>query len=106
MAKKKSSVYSVGARSPNWLKVKPIRTAEFVIVGYTKGNRGSLGALLLGYWDKGTLQYVGRVGTGFDTRTISMLLGRLQPLTTKKIHFCLTRRFARPYGSNLNWLQK
>ncbi|MFC3110158.1 non-homologous end-joining DNA ligase, partial [Undibacterium arcticum] len=83
MAKKKSSVYSVGARSPNWLKVKPIRTAEFVIVGYTKGNRGSLGALLLGYWDKGTLQYVGRVGTGFDTRTISMLLGRLQPLTTK-----------------------
>ena len=53
VAKRKDSVYQPGRRSPAWLKFKAVKSAEFVIGGYTrgKGARESLGALLLGYWE-------------------------------------------------------
>jgi bifunctional non-homologous end joining protein LigD len=53
IGKRKDSRYEAGKRSPSWLKVKPTRSADFVIGGYTrgKGSRAPLGALLIGYWD-------------------------------------------------------
>jgi bifunctional non-homologous end joining protein LigD len=39
------------------------------------------GALLLGYYDQdGKLIYAGRVGTGFNQRTLAELRARLEPL--------------------------
>jgi bifunctional non-homologous end joining protein LigD len=89
IGKRKSSPYEAGKRSTAWLKVKPVQTADFVIGGYTrgKGSRGSLGALLVGYWDKGDLHYASHVGSGFDERSLNRVQTRLEPLTTRACPF-------------------
>jgi len=82
VAKRKDSRYEPGKRSGAWLKVKPTTTAEFVVGGYTKGkgSREPLGALLVGYWDKGRLHYASHVGSGFDDASLRDAKARLEPL--------------------------
>jgi bifunctional non-homologous end joining protein LigD len=89
IGKRKDSRYEAGRRSASWLKVKPTRSADFVIGGYTrgKGSRAALGALLLGYWDKGELRYASHVGSGFDERTLAQVKARLDRLQTKTCPF-------------------
>lgn len=84
VAKDLSSSY-VGKRSRSWLKVKVHREDEFVIVGYTapEGSRKYFGALLLGAHARGRLHYVGKVGTGFDTRTLAALYEQFRPLVSR-----------------------
>jgi len=84
IAKHKDSKYEAGKRSPAWLKIKPTRSAEFVVGGVTKGkgSRAQLGALLLGYWDEGKLRYCGHVGSGFDDRTLAQVKARCEKLRT------------------------
>jgi bifunctional non-homologous end joining protein LigD len=89
VAKRRDSLYRPGARSPDWRKVKIVRTQEVVIGGWTDGageRAGSLGALLLGVPEVTDaaeteaslmLRYVGRVGTGFDAATRRELLAAL-----------------------------
>jgi bifunctional non-homologous end joining protein LigD len=74
LAKRADSRY-VSARSTDWLKLKCIRQQEFVIGGYTapQGSRERLGALLVGYYDGKSLRYAGKVGTGYDRRTLEHL---------------------------------
>jgi bifunctional non-homologous end joining protein LigD len=81
VAKDLSSPY-VEARSTSWLKVKVHQEDEFVICGYTKpaGARLHFGALLLGAYADGRLHYVGKVGTGFDAKTLAALFRQFQPL--------------------------
>jgi DNA ligase D-like protein (predicted ligase) len=81
IAKRVDSPY-VGKRSRDWLKFKCDNEQEFVIGGYTapRGTREQLGALLLGYYDRGRLRYAGKVGTGFDRETLRDLAGRFAPL--------------------------
>jgi bifunctional non-homologous end joining protein LigD len=64
-----------GGRSDSWLKVKAVRTDDFVIVGFTapKGSRGRFGALQLADMVGGELTYAGRVGTGFDDAQLEEL---------------------------------
>lgn len=74
-------------RSRDWQKIKCIRRQEFVIIGYTDpaGSRRGFGALLLGIHEQeGVLRYAGRVGTGFDERTLRDLHGRLQTLHSRR----------------------
>lgn len=81
IAKEASSTYE-SRRSLTWIKVKCARRQEFVIGGYTRprGTRTAFGALLVGYHDSRGLRYAGRVGTGFDIRTLRELLARMRPL--------------------------
>jgi len=82
IAKRADSPY-VGTRSREWLKFKCVLEQEFVIGGYTdpQGNRaGYFGALLVGYYEDGHLSYAGKVGTGFDRRTLADLTKRLSAL--------------------------
>lgn len=69
-------------RSTAWLKVKVRQEDEFVIAGYTRpaGGRVHFGALLLGAYRGKALYYVGKVGTGFDQKTLATLYRRFQPL--------------------------
>lgn len=70
----------LGGRGADWLKVKCTRSQEFVIVGFTvpSGSRTHFGALLLGFYNRQRrLVYAGRVGTGFDDRTLSSLHRKL-----------------------------
>ena len=71
----------VEGRSKKWLKVKVHQEDEFVIAGYTKpaGSREFFGALLLGAYAKGELRYVGKVGTGFDGKTLAELYKKFHP---------------------------
>ncbi|AIO30538.1 DNA ligase D [Burkholderia cenocepacia] len=89
IGKRADARYRAG-RSPAWIKLKCRRRQEFVIGGYTEpsGARNGFGALLLGVHepapqgtkrrDAGPLRYVGRVGTGFDTRTLDRLAAILR----------------------------
>ena len=89
VAKRKDSTYQPGRRSSAWLKIKAVKTAEFVVGGYTqgKGARERLGALLLGYWDGKELRYVGHVGSGLTEATVKELRERLAELATKQSPF-------------------
>ncbi|HEX6588585.1 MAG TPA: DNA ligase D [Longimicrobiales bacterium] len=85
ISKRASSRYAE-TRSKDWLKVKCLRRQEFVIGGWSEptGSRESLGSLVLAvHDDDGALRYAGRVGTGFDNRTLRMLYQRLRPLERK-----------------------
>jgi bifunctional non-homologous end joining protein LigD len=81
VCKRRDRPYTPG-RGPDWLKVKCKQRAEFVIGGYTDpaGARSGFGALLVGYHRGGELVYAGRVGTGFDERTLAELLATFKPL--------------------------
>lgn len=85
VAKELASRY-VSERSRSWLKVKVHREDEFVIVGYSApaGSRSYFGALLLGAYEQGRLHYAGKVGTGFDGKTLAALHRRFQPLVSRK----------------------
>jgi bifunctional non-homologous end joining protein LigD len=78
IAKRADSPYR-HSRSRDWLKFKCVQRQELVITGYTEphGQRTGFGALLLGYYRDGVLHYAGKVGTGFDTRTLESLADRL-----------------------------
>lgn len=81
-------------RTRAWCKSKCGHRQEFVIGGFTFGKGGrekTLGALLLGVYEgvkeERKLRYVGKVGTGFDYRTMGELLKKLLPLEKKKSPF-------------------
>jgi len=92
IGKRKDSPYKSGERSPLWIKVKPTQTADFVVGGYTrgKGARAALGALLLGYWQGKKLRYASHVGSGFDDKSLTLLLRKLEPLRRKTCPFAET----------------
>jgi bifunctional non-homologous end joining protein LigD len=72
-------------RGSNWLKLKLTSEQEFVIAGYTPGERDTFGSLALGYYDdEGKLTYAGNVGTGFNEQTLQQLWALLQPRVTDK----------------------
>jgi bifunctional non-homologous end joining protein LigD len=82
IAKRADAPYPSG-RSRDWLKFKCEQGQEFVVGGWTdpQGSRVGFGALLLGYYDEGgDLVYAGKVGTGFDTKTLRSLHDRLNSL--------------------------
>lgn len=74
-----------GTRTRSWLKVKCTRRQEFVILGFVESDKKGrdLRSLALGLNEGGALRYAGRVGTGFDADTRTMLLTKLKPLARK-----------------------
>lgn len=83
IAKKKSSGYKPGRRTPDWIKIKAVKRQDCVIVGWTpgRGSRGAtLGALVLGVYRGPTLTYAGHVGTGFTENMLKEMLKTLEPL--------------------------
>jgi DNA ligase D-like protein (predicted ligase) len=81
IAKRVDAPYE-GRRSRAWLKLKCEAGQELVIGGFTapRGSRTELGALLVGYYEGGSLRYAGKVGTGFTRATLRDLAARLGPL--------------------------
>ena len=76
VAKHASSRYEA-RRSSEWLKFKIVERQEFLICGFTAGERDHFGALVLGVYDGGKLGWVGNVGTGFDQKTMAALRQKL-----------------------------
>jgi DNA ligase D-like protein (predicted ligase) len=63
VAKRKDSLYESGKRTGAWLKYKVNRGQEFVIGGYTPGNR--FDALIVGCYEGEKLLYAAKVRNGF-----------------------------------------
>jgi bifunctional non-homologous end joining protein LigD len=89
MAKKADSKYREGIRSADWLKVKHVLTEDAVIAGYTRprGSRKYFGALVLGKYKNGKLQYIGHTGTGFNEENIKDVYTQMQSLITEESPF-------------------
>jgi bifunctional non-homologous end joining protein LigD len=86
IAKSATSSYQP-KRSRDWIKIKIVAQQEFIICGYTAGEREYFGSLVLGLYDAGQLVYVGNVGTGFDQRLMEQIYRRIEPLTTTQSPF-------------------
>lgn len=90
VAKRLTSRYHPGRRSPEWRKIKVRHRATAVIGGWLsgEGSRTALGALLVGFRDaEGALQYAGRVGSGFDDAELDRLTGLLAERETASSPF-------------------
>ncbi|HLZ94291.1 MAG TPA: ATP-dependent DNA ligase [Candidatus Dormibacteraeota bacterium] len=82
IAKAWDGTYVPGKRL--WVKIKHARTADCVVIGWRKSSDGStLGALLLGLYDKkGTIHYVGHTSS-FNAAERKELIAKLKPLETR-----------------------
>ncbi len=102
IAKRADAAY-VARRSKDWLKLKCVWDQEFVIGGYTDptGSRTDFGALLVGYYEDGSLRYAGKVGTGYTKATLHDLGIRLRRLETAEPAFT----DARPVPRGTHWTQ-
>jgi bifunctional non-homologous end joining protein LigD len=89
IAKRSASTYQDGRRGDDWVKMKPLRTADVVIVGASpgKGNNKDLGAVLVAWQKDGELVYAGRVGSGFESAMRTQLLIALKEATIPKRAF-------------------
>lgn len=88
IAKRRDSPYE-HKRSKNWLKMKCELTGDFVVGGFTDPQRSrvGLGALLVGYYEKGEFVFAGKVGTGFDHAMLRDLRKRLDKSEIKETPF-------------------
>ncbi len=90
IAKRRDAPYRPG-RGRDWLKVKCLQRQEFVIGGFTERAQttGGVGALLLGFHEEaaGPLRYAGRVGTGWDEKSMRELRARLDQLQRDETPF-------------------
>jgi len=77
MAKEKDSLYYPGERRKEWVKVKNLKSIDAIIVGYTSFKR-EISSLALALYDDGKLIYIGKVGTGFDEKTIEWIRKRVK----------------------------
>jgi bifunctional non-homologous end joining protein LigD len=90
IAKRRSSRYRPGRRSPDWVKIKNVRTQEVIVGGWRPGQgrrAGTIGSLLLGLPGDDGLRYIGNVGTGFTEETLADLMTRLRKLARRTSPF-------------------
>ncbi len=85
-------------RSREWVKIKTKMRQELAIGGWTepRGSRKEFGALLVGYYENGALQYAGHVGTGYDAKRLRELMAKLKPLERKTSPFAQTPKTNQP----------
>ncbi|MFE7283441.1 non-homologous end-joining DNA ligase [Streptomyces noursei] len=81
VAKRLSSPYLPGVRSPDWVKTKHVESLDVVIGGWTEGHGalgGLPGAVLAGVVEPDGLRFVGAVGSGLsdaERRELASYLG-------------------------------
>jgi bifunctional non-homologous end joining protein LigD len=80
IGKLRDSAYEPGRRSGAWIKLKCVNEQEFVIGGFTppQGARQHFGAILVGYYDGKKFLFAGKVGTGFNTKSLASLYKKLK----------------------------
>ncbi|MCO8160688.1 DNA ligase D [Pseudomonas sp. 21LCFQ010] len=106
IGKRAGSLY-LGKRSADWIKLKCRLAQEFVIVGYTppEGSRSGFGALLLAVNDARAagLVYAGRVGSGFDGKTLRQLKQQLDALQRDSSPLC--KPLSRELSRDVQWVE-
>jgi bifunctional non-homologous end joining protein LigD len=86
VAKRKDSPYRLGPkRTGDWTKIKCVREADFVVVGWEESDKArKLRSLLLAAYDGDDLVLRGKAGSGFDDVTIDWFLEKLASLATDR----------------------
>ena len=81
VGKRADSPYRSG-RSHDWIKVRGVRTGDFVIAGWApnKSNARDIGALALAEYRDDRLTFCGRLGSGLSGTARETLMYRLQAL--------------------------
>ena len=71
-----------GGRSHDWIKVRGVRTGDFVIAGWApnKSNASDIGALALAEFRNERLTFCGRLGSGLSGPARATLMSRLRVL--------------------------
>lgn len=84
IAKKADSLYTIGKRTGEWLKIKLSQQEEAIIIGITepKNSRAYFGALVLGQYEDGILKFIGKCGTGFTQEVLKELHLKFTPYFT------------------------
>jgi bifunctional non-homologous end joining protein LigD len=99
VAKRLTSPYRPGLRSPDWRKIKNFRTQSVVVGGWRPGQgrrAGTIGSLLFGVPDdEGRLVYAGHVGTGFTDQDLRDLQRLFTPRATSPFEGSLPREVTR-----------
>jgi len=80
VAKHVQSPYVPGQRSPFWLKVKAVKSDDFVVIGWT--GEKPFDALVVGFYEEGRLLPCGTVGGGYDDEATRVLCERMVSLAT------------------------
>ena len=80
VAKHKQSQYVPGQRSPFWLKVKAVKSDDFVVIGWM--GEKPFDALVVGYHEDGRLLPCGTVGGGYDEEAFGAIVDSLAGLAT------------------------
>ncbi|MGA2419543.1 MAG: DNA ligase D [Candidatus Acidiferrum sp.] len=95
IGKEITSAYS-GSRTSQWLKFKIVNELDAVVAGWTapRRSRKYFGALVLGLYRDGKLQFIGSVGTGFDEVKQKQILDTLQEMRAAKSAFEMAPRLA------------
>ena len=85
ISKHREAPYSSG-RTDNLVKTKFHNEQELVVAGFTPSAAmpRAIGALTVGFYDKGELRYAGRVGTGYTHELARDLWRRLDKLRTER----------------------
>jgi bifunctional non-homologous end joining protein LigD len=85
--------------------VKCTQHAKFVVGGYTPtaGARSGFGALLLGTFRDGRLEYAGRLGTGFSSRQLDQLHALMQRQEIAKSPFVHSSSL--PGSRGVHWVK-
>lgn len=98
MAKKEDSLYIEGDRTREWLKIKANKRHEVVIGGFTQneGSAKTFSSLLVGAFDNGRLDYMGKIGTGFNDKTQKEIMAKMKKLVTEKVPFTETPDVEKP----------
>ena len=114
IAKRQDSIYTGDMRSRDWLKVKAKLRQEVVIAGYTRNEDSgkNFSALAVGVYDEnGVLNYIGKVGTGFNDQMQKDLLKRFKALKSENCPFDVepdvdepSRFRTRRLGAKPTWL--
>ncbi len=88
ISKRRNDPYRSG-RGEHWIKSKCVERQEFVILGYVPStvSKGSVGSLVVGYYEGGQLMYAGRVGTGFSAGVARSLRQQLDKIKAAKPAF-------------------
>jgi bifunctional non-homologous end joining protein LigD len=89
----------------SWQKIKIRPEQELVVGGWAKGTGKAvdLGALLVGVFEQGRLEYAGKIGAGFTDASRAELLRAMKPLAADESPFAEPP--PRPVARIANWLR-
>jgi bifunctional non-homologous end joining protein LigD len=80
VAKRRASPYRPGIRSQDWMKLRFVRTGDFVVIGWEAPADApdTLSSLVLGMSTPDGLAFAGKAGSGLTGRTATALQRRLR----------------------------